>query len=106
MAGDLALCNCLVVDQNMPGLSGLDLITLLRAGHFAGPAILMEPPQLSVRERAEKAGIPIVEKPLLGNARPTSLQRKRSTARPGPCIGTAAMFAMSRGPEGAVAVSQ
>jgi hypothetical protein len=42
-----------------------------------------EPPQLSVRERAEKAGIPIVEKPLLGNARPTSLQRKRSTARPG-----------------------
>ena len=41
MAGDLALCNCLVVDQNMPGLSGLDLITLLRAGHFAGPAILI-----------------------------------------------------------------
>ena len=75
MAGDLALCNCLVVDQNMPGLSGLDLITLLRAGHFAGTGDPdYEPPQLSVQERAEKAGIPIVEKPLLGNARPTSLQ--------------------------------
>jgi two-component system response regulator FixJ len=68
-AGDLALCNCLVVDQNMPGMNGLDLITLLRARHFAAPAILITShPSSSLRERAQQAGVPIVEKPLLGNA--------------------------------------
>jgi two-component system response regulator FixJ len=68
-AGDLALCNCLVVDQNMPGMNGLDLITLLRARSFAAPAILITShPSSSLRERARQAGVPIVEKPLLGNA--------------------------------------
>jgi two-component system, LuxR family, response regulator FixJ len=68
-AGDLALCNCFVVDQNMPGMNGLDLITLLRARHFAAPAILITShPSSSLRERAQQAGVPIVEKPLLGNA--------------------------------------
>jgi two-component system response regulator FixJ len=68
-AGDLALCNCLVVDQNMPGMNGLDLITLLRARRFAAPAILITShPSPSLRARAHKAGVPIVEKPLLGNA--------------------------------------
>jgi two-component system, LuxR family, response regulator FixJ len=68
-AGDLALCSCLVVDQNMPGMNGLDLITLLRARHVAAPAILITShPSPSLRERAQRAGVPIVEKPLLGNA--------------------------------------
>jgi two-component system, LuxR family, response regulator FixJ len=68
-AGDLALCSCLVVDQNMPGMNGLDLIGLLRARHFAAPAILITShPSPSLRERARTAGVPIVEKPLLGNA--------------------------------------
>ena len=67
--GDLALCSCLIVDQNMPGMSGLDLIALLRARHVSAPAILITThPSLWLRERAQKAGIPIVEKPLLGNA--------------------------------------
>jgi two-component system, LuxR family, response regulator FixJ len=68
-AGDLALCNCLVVDQNMPGMNGLDLIARLRARQLAAPAILITShPSLSLRERAQAAGVPIVEKPLLGNA--------------------------------------
>jgi two-component system, LuxR family, response regulator FixJ len=68
-AGDLALCNCLVVDQNMPGMNGLDLIALVRARSFAAPAILITShPSPSLRDRAQKAGVPIVEKPLLGNA--------------------------------------
>src|SRR5262245_49017949 len=68
-AGDLALCNCLVVDQNMPGMSGLELIALVRAPSFAAPAILITShPSASLRDRAQKAGVPIVEKPLLGNA--------------------------------------
>jgi FixJ family two-component response regulator len=68
-ADDLAVCSCLVVDQNMPGMSGLDLIALLRARHVAVPAILITShPNPSLRERARKAAVPIVEKPLLGNA--------------------------------------
>jgi len=68
-ASDLALCSCLVVDQKMPGMNGLDLIALLRARHFAAPAILItSQPSSSLRERAQQAGVPIVEKPLLGNA--------------------------------------
>ena len=67
--GDPAPCGCLVVDQHMPGMNGLDLIDLLRSRHFAAPAILItSDPSPSVRERAGKASIPIVEKPLLGNA--------------------------------------
>jgi FixJ family two-component response regulator len=68
-AGDLGLCNCLVVDQNMPGMNGLELIALVRARRFAAPAILITShPSPSLRDRAQKAGVPIVEKPLLGNA--------------------------------------
>jgi two-component system, LuxR family, response regulator FixJ len=67
-AGDLASCNCLVVDQKMPGLSGLDLIAKLRDRDIATPAILITSnPSLWLRQRAEKAAVPIVEKPLLGN---------------------------------------
>ena len=68
-AGDLSPCDCLVVDQKMPGMSGLDLIALLRDRHFSAPAILItSDPSPSLRERARKAAVPIVEKPLLGNA--------------------------------------
>ena len=68
-AEDLAPCSCLVVDQNMPGMNGLELIALLRVRQLAAPAILITSnPSLSLRERARAAGVPIVEKPLLGNA--------------------------------------
>jgi FixJ family two-component response regulator len=68
-AGSMAPCGCLVVDQHMPGMNGLDLIDLLRSRHFAAPAILItSDPSPSVRERASKASVPIVEKPLLGNS--------------------------------------
>ena len=53
----------------MPGMSGLDLIDMLRNRHFSAPAILITgDPSPSVRARAGKAAVPIVEKPLLGNA--------------------------------------
>jgi two-component system, LuxR family, response regulator FixJ len=67
-AGDLARCDCYVIDQKMSALSGLDLIAQLRDRHFAAPAILIAShPSRSLREQAEKADVPIVEKPLLGN---------------------------------------
>jgi two-component system response regulator FixJ len=66
---DLSLCDCLVIDQKMPAMSGLELIAKLRDRHVSAPAILITThPSASLREQAEKADIPIVEKPLLGNA--------------------------------------
>jgi FixJ family two-component response regulator len=66
---DLAASNCLVVDQNLPGMSGLDAIVRLRERHVSVPAILITShPSLAVRERAARAAVPIVEKPFLENA--------------------------------------
>jgi FixJ family two-component response regulator len=67
-AGELARCDCLVIDEKIPASSGLYLIAQLRDLDFSAPAILVtSQPSLSLRDQAEKAGVPIVEKPLLGN---------------------------------------
>jgi len=68
-ASELPGGGCLVIDQHMPGMTGLDLISKLRARDVAVPAILVTShPTVTVRERAAKAGVRIVEKPFLGNA--------------------------------------
>jgi two-component system response regulator FixJ len=67
-AGDLARCDCYVVHQKTSAMSGLDLIAQLRDRHFTAPAILIAShPSLLLRQQAEKADVPILEKPLLGN---------------------------------------
>jgi FixJ family two-component response regulator len=58
----------LVIDQSVPADNGLHSIAQLRARQFSAPAILVtSQPSPSLRKEAEKAGVPIVEKPLLGN---------------------------------------
>lgn len=65
----LAACACFVIDQNLPGARGLDVAAALRQQRIGAPMILItSAPSKIVQERAAKAGIPIVEKPLLGNA--------------------------------------
>jgi len=66
---DLDRFRCLVIDQHMPGMTGLDLVAKLRDRKLSVPAVLIttHPPR-AVLVRAGKAGVPIVEKPLLGNA--------------------------------------
>jgi FixJ family two-component response regulator len=60
---------CLVIDVRLPGMSGLDLLAELRRRSVTIPAVLItSDPPLMVRERARREGVPIVEKPLLGNA--------------------------------------
>jgi two-component system response regulator FixJ len=60
---------CLVIDQNMPGINGLDVIAKLRERHVSAPAILMTGhPTSALRARAAKAEVPVIEKPLLNNA--------------------------------------
>lgn len=69
-AGALEDCDCLVVDQKMPGLMGIDLIARLRSQKIQTPAILLvsTPAGAVLSARAAKSGIPIIEKPLLGDA--------------------------------------
>jgi len=68
-APDIAACRCFVVDQKMPGMSGLELIGKLREHDIAAPAILLiSQPSVALSARAANAHVPIVEKPLLGNA--------------------------------------
>jgi len=68
-AADVPLCACLVIDQNMPGMTGLEVVVELRERRILVPVILITShPNASLRERALRAGVSIVEKPLLGNA--------------------------------------
>lgn len=60
---------CLVVDYNLPGIDGLDLVERLRAADVSLPAILITTnPRNALREQAAMAGVPIIEKPLLTDA--------------------------------------
>jgi two-component system response regulator FixJ len=67
-ATELPGCACFVIDQDMPGIKGLDLVACLRDRRIAAPMILITSlPSKTVSARAADAGVPIVEKPLLGN---------------------------------------
>ncbi|WP_340647362.1 response regulator [Phenylobacterium sp.] len=60
---------CLVLDQNMRGLTGLEALAVLRANNQHLPALLITShPRASVRDAAAALGAVIVEKPLLGDS--------------------------------------
>ena len=64
--GDLPSKNaCLVLDQKLPGMDGLELLRRLRSRGDALPAVLITTPNAETKRRAALAGVPIVEKPLL-----------------------------------------
>lgn len=60
--------SCVVADVQMPGMSGLDLLTHLRGQGYPAPFILITAfPEESVRDRALKAGaICFLAKPFAG----------------------------------------
>jgi two-component system response regulator FixJ len=65
---------CLVFDQRLPGMSGLALVDLFRGRGFKLPAVMIATvPERGVRDRAARAGIPIVEKPLLSDSLVTAI---------------------------------
>ena len=64
---EIPACRCLVIDQKLPGMDGIDLVTMLRDRKIFAPAILITThPSAALQARAARAGISIVEKPLLG----------------------------------------
>lgn len=66
---DLPPDGCLVVDYNLPGQNGLDLLRELKRRNVMMPAILITThPTDLVRKRATSAGVAIIEKPLFSNA--------------------------------------
>jgi FixJ family two-component response regulator len=65
---DLAQVGCFVIDQRMPGMTGMELIATLRERKVPRPAILIiSQPNPALANRAGTADITIVEKPFLGN---------------------------------------
>lgn len=68
--------DCLVIDQRMPGLTGLDLIGQLRDQNVTIPAILIvSESNAGVGARAARANIPIVEKPFFGDSLVQSIRQ-------------------------------
>src|SRR5690348_11302945 len=68
-AADFGDCSCFIIDQRMPGMSGMELIAALRERNVSTPAILMiSQPNKVLSARAADADVPIVEIPLLSNA--------------------------------------
>lgn len=66
---ELDLCDCLVIDQRMPEMSGRDLIIEMRKRPLSTPVILIiSQPNGALSAWAANAAIPVVEKPLFGNA--------------------------------------
>jgi two-component system C4-dicarboxylate transport response regulator DctD len=67
-AKTLPSAGCLVVDQRMSGMAGLDMVAQLRARGSTLPAVLITTPTTLVRRAAAAANVPIVEKPLMSSA--------------------------------------
>ncbi len=67
--GNADTCDCVVVDHKMPDMNGLELIETLHDREVLTPAILLvSNPNAAVSARAARGAIPVVEKPLFGNA--------------------------------------
>jgi two-component system response regulator FixJ len=67
-SGNVTDLQCLIVDQDMPRMTGLELIAMLRAQGVKVPALLVSGRLApAVTRQASVAGIPVIEKPFLGN---------------------------------------
>ena len=81
LAGEpLPDAGCLVFDHVLPGTSGLDLLSQLRARGTTLPAIIITTnPTVQTRRRAAERGASIVEKPLFGGTLTDAIRQALST---------------------------
>jgi FixJ family two-component response regulator len=76
LLASLEPCACFVIDQRLPGLTGLALISRLRAAGRAEPVLLITTsPSAQVRAEAAAANVEIIEKPLIDEALANALRR-------------------------------
>jgi two-component system response regulator FixJ len=60
--------SCLLIDYYMPTMNGLELLARLRDRGVSIPAVVITGhPNRKLRERIAAAGVPLLEKPFLGN---------------------------------------
>jgi two-component system response regulator FixJ len=74
--GDITQADCLVLDHDLPGMSGLDLLQLLRQGGSPVPVIIVSASSLRMRTRIARLGIAaVLHKPLAAEALTQWLER-------------------------------
>jgi FixJ family two-component response regulator len=79
--GALDQAACLVIDQGLPDIQGLDLLAQLRRNGLTTPAIIItSSPPAAVLARARTLGAPVIEKPLLDDALFACIRRLSGTA--------------------------
>jgi len=60
--------SCLLIDYYMPAMNGLELLARLRDRGVSIPAMVITGhPNRRLRDRIAAAGVPLIEKPFLGN---------------------------------------
>ena len=68
--------DCMIIDQQLPDMSGLELLRLLRDDGVTAPAVLITTaPSPILQRQAELEGVEIISKPLLTDALYRAVQR-------------------------------
>lgn len=74
---------CLLIDERLPGISGMETLCRLRQRGVALPAIFITShPNPHFRSQAAMAGAPILEKPLIGDGLAASIRGALSPSLP------------------------
>jgi two-component system response regulator FixJ len=67
--GDLSQAGCIVLDYNLPGMSGIELLESLRAQGDRTPAIIVSSNGKQIVQRAARAGVAaVLRKPITADA--------------------------------------
>ncbi len=80
--GDNKQCNCVILDVNLPGDSGFDVLTKLRQRGVGTPAIFMSGrPNPAMRAQAQRAhAVAFFDKPVPPSDLLTAIARARDSA--------------------------